>query len=77
MELQTDAWDVWTTCFTLHDIVLPSTYYLGFTSHTGEVHDNHDIISITTNIIPKSEDYVIHVSFFFLFVVRCRHFSFF
>ncbi|KAF9148973.1 hypothetical protein BG015_009265 [Linnemannia schmuckeri] len=60
MELQTNAWDEWTTCFTLHDLVLPETYYLGFTSHTGEVHDNHDIISVTTNIIPKSEDYVVH-----------------
>ncbi|KAF8942137.1 hypothetical protein BGZ47_006790 [Haplosporangium gracile] len=60
MELQTNAWDEWTSCFTLHDLVLPSTYYLGFTSHTGEVHDNHDIISVTTNIIPKSEDYVVH-----------------
>lgn len=59
LELQTNAWDEWTNCFTLHDTVLPPMFYLGFTSHTGEVHDNHDIISVTTNIIPKSESYVV------------------
>ncbi|KAG0275502.1 hypothetical protein BGZ95_008721 [Linnemannia exigua] len=58
MELQLNAWDQWTTCFSLPDITLPAPYYLGFTSHTGEVHDNHDIISVTTNIIPKSDNYV-------------------
>ncbi|KAG0373109.1 hypothetical protein BGX24_012122 [Mortierella sp. AD032] len=58
MELQLNKWDEWTTCFSLPDITLPAPYYLGFTSHTGEVHDNHDIISVTTNIIPKTANYI-------------------
>jgi hypothetical protein len=30
--------------------------YLGFTSVTGEVHDNHDIISVTTTTLGKSQN---------------------
>ncbi|KAG0257507.1 hypothetical protein BGZ95_005218, partial [Linnemannia exigua] len=56
-KIQTRGWDEWDDCFTLSDIKLPALSYLGFTSVTGEVHDNHDIISVTTNIIPKSDNY--------------------
>jgi mannose-binding lectin 2 len=55
LKLQTQAWDQWDDCFTLYDVKLPSTSYLGFTAVTGEVHDAHDIISITTNTLSKGE----------------------
>ncbi|KAF8985799.1 hypothetical protein BGZ46_001767 [Entomortierella lignicola] len=55
-KLQTKAWDQWDDCFTLTDVKLPAIPYLGFTSVTGEVHDNHDIISVTTNTISKNYD---------------------
>ncbi|KAF8936642.1 putative lectin family integral membrane protein [Dissophora ornata] len=55
LKLQTMAWDQWDDCFTLTDIKLPTISYLGFTSVTGEVHDNHDIISVTTNTMTKSD----------------------
>ncbi|KAM0750162.1 hypothetical protein T439DRAFT_302090 [Meredithblackwellia eburnea MCA 4105] len=42
-------WDEWTTCFTIEGLELPSNPFLGFTAHTGDVHDAHDIISITTS----------------------------
>ncbi|KAG0355846.1 hypothetical protein BG005_005214 [Podila minutissima] len=55
LKLQTKAWDQWDDCFTLSDVQLPPLPYLGFTSVTGEVHDNHDIISVTTNVIAKGD----------------------
>lgn len=44
-----DKWDEWTTCFVLEGLELPSNPFLGFSAHTGDVSDNHDIISITTS----------------------------
>ncbi|KAG0218647.1 legume-like lectin family-domain-containing protein [Mortierella sp. GBAus27b] len=52
-KVQTKSWDQWEDCFTLTDIKLPDITYLGFTAATGEVHDNHDIIYITTNTLSK------------------------
>nr|POE59334.1 l-type lectin-like domain-containing protein [Quercus suber] len=40
--------DEWTKCFSLKDIKLPSTSYLGFSAETGELSDNHDIIKVET-----------------------------
>lgn len=48
---QEDEWDV---CFKQHDVVLPEQIYLGFSAHTGEVTDNHDIISVVTKSIPPA-----------------------
>ncbi|CAE6467285.1 unnamed protein product [Rhizoctonia solani] len=48
VQLQYKGWDEWTECFTVHDVSLPNSPYLGFTAHTGDVSDNHDIISIST-----------------------------
>ncbi|KCV70635.1 hypothetical protein H696_02992 [Fonticula alba] len=38
------------TCFSVEDITLPDRYFLGFTAMTGDVSDEHDIISITTSM---------------------------
>ncbi|GBC05348.1 hypothetical protein RclHR1_06190007 [Rhizophagus clarus] len=51
VKLQYKAWDQWEPCFTIPNVTIPSVAYLGFTALTGEVSDNHDIISITTNNI--------------------------
>ncbi|KAG9307331.1 hypothetical protein G9A89_017159 [Geosiphon pyriformis] len=51
LKLQYKAWDQWESCFTLPNVTLPNIVYLGFTALTGEVSDNHDIISVTTNNI--------------------------
>lgn len=40
--------DEWTTCFEVPDVKLPTVTYLGFSSETGELSDNHDIISVET-----------------------------
>ncbi|KAF9426237.1 hypothetical protein BGZ76_002850, partial [Entomortierella beljakovae] len=55
LQLQVDDENRWDDCFTLFDIKLPVSPYLGFTAHTGEVHDAHDIISVSTTAIEKAE----------------------
>lgn len=47
--VQHDKWDQWHHCFTVWNYTLPDNPYLGFTAHTGEVSDAHDVISIATN----------------------------
>jgi len=42
------AWDEWTDCFTVEGLSLPNAPYLGFSAMTGDVSDNHDIISVST-----------------------------
>jgi mannose-binding lectin 2 len=47
LELQYKAEDEWTLCFETNEPPsIPSVSYLGFSAETGELHDNHDIISI-------------------------------
>ncbi|ROT38542.1 vesicular integral-membrane protein VIP36 [Sodiomyces alkalinus F11] len=47
LELQYKTEGSWQLCFeTREPPSLPSISYLGFTAETGELHDNHDIISI-------------------------------
>ncbi|KAK5174531.1 uncharacterized protein LTR77_001611 [Saxophila tyrrhenica] len=38
----------WTRCFEVPNVKLPSVTYLGFSAETGELSDNHDIISVQT-----------------------------
>ena len=48
VELQYKAENEWTECFETEAFKLPQTAYLGFSAHTGELTDNHDIISINS-----------------------------
>jgi lectin, mannose-binding 2 len=53
LDLQYKADSSWTNCFTLtapeHNIAMPSVSYLGFSGETGELSDNHDIISVSAS----------------------------
>ncbi|CAG8746708.1 3054_t:CDS:2 [Gigaspora margarita] len=49
VKLQYKEWDEWEPCFTINNISIPTVAYLGFSALTGDVSDNHDVISITTN----------------------------
>ncbi|KAI9934912.1 hypothetical protein ASPWEDRAFT_660033 [Aspergillus wentii DTO 134E9] len=53
LDLQYKSEDSWQNCFTLThpetNIAIPSVAYLGLSAHTGEVTDNHDIISLKTH----------------------------
>lgn len=49
LELQYKADDQWILCFEKEDPpMIPSVAYLGFSAETGELSDNHDIISVNT-----------------------------
>lgn len=38
----------WTRCFEVPNVKLPTVTYLGFSSETGELSDNHDILKVET-----------------------------
>lgn len=50
LDLQYKTEDSWTNCFTLNaedtNIAIPSVAYLGLSAETGELSDNHDIVSL-------------------------------
>lgn len=49
LELQYKAENQWEKCFETNDPpAIPSVAYLGFSAETGELSDNHDIISVST-----------------------------
>jgi len=47
--------NTWTECFSRDNIQLPTHYYFGFTAHTGDLTDNHDIISVRTFQLESSD----------------------
>ena len=48
VELMFKNEDEWTKCFEVPNIKLPNAPYLGFSAETGELVDNHDIVSVET-----------------------------
>ncbi|KAK1922054.1 lectin [Papiliotrema laurentii] len=55
LDLQTKEEGVWKKCFAI-DAMLPDSPYVGFSAATGDVHDNHDIVSVQTfSVILKPE----------------------
>ena len=46
LDLQYKKADEWLECFTLGAVAIPSVAYLGFSAETGELTDNHDIVSV-------------------------------
>ncbi|KAL9614407.1 MAG: hypothetical protein Q9167_001078 [Letrouitia subvulpina] len=57
VDLHYKSEDEWTECFETGPLVLPSVAYLGFSAETGELHDNHDIISVDTKNKYYTRDY--------------------
>jgi mannose-binding lectin 2 len=48
LELAYKSEDEWTECFSIPNVKVPPVAYLGFSAETGELSDNHDIISVHT-----------------------------
>ncbi|KAJ2762730.1 hypothetical protein H4S06_000496 [Coemansia sp. BCRC 34490] len=46
VQLQLQPKDKWINCFTINNATLPTGSYLGFTALTGDISDNHDLISV-------------------------------
>jgi len=38
----------WDPCFRVEGVILPTNYFIGFTAATGDLSDNHDLISVKT-----------------------------
>ncbi|KAG6035157.1 hypothetical protein E4U41_006235 [Claviceps citrina] len=54
LDLQYKEEDEWTSCFVVDKPPqIPNIAYLGFSAETGELSDNHDIISVTTKNLYK------------------------
>ena len=48
-----DGTDDWNECFVVDNVNLPTGYYMGFSAATGELADNHDIISVRVFDVDK------------------------
>jgi mannose-binding lectin 2 len=48
LDLQYKNEQDWENCFSLGDVKIPSVAYLGFSAETGELSDDHDVISVAT-----------------------------
>ncbi|KAK9764936.1 hypothetical protein K7432_007128 [Basidiobolus ranarum] len=55
LKLQWEAEDKWTPCFLIDKVTLPSLIFLGFSAHTGEISDAHEIISISSHSVKKKK----------------------
>jgi mannose-binding lectin 2 len=53
LELQYKSEDEWTTCFEVPNFKVPPVAYLGFRAETGELTDNHDIITVRSHNLYK------------------------
>ena len=40
--------NAWAECFRVQGVVLPTGYYLGLSAATGDLSDNHDVLSVKT-----------------------------
>lgn len=56
VELQYKSLDEWTECFETEAIKLPQAGYLGFSAETGDLSDNHDIISVASHNLHVRQD---------------------
>ncbi|KAK9721024.1 hypothetical protein K7432_003768 [Basidiobolus ranarum] len=55
VKLHVESEGTWTECFTIDQAILPSIVYLGFSAHTGEISDSHEIISVSTHSLKQKK----------------------
>lgn len=53
LELQYKSTDEWTQCFEIPNFKVPPVAYLGFSAETGELTDNHDIVTVRSHNLYK------------------------
>lgn len=49
VQMQYKGFDDWTDCFVIRNLSIPLNPFLGITAQTGDVFDEHDVISINTH----------------------------
>lgn len=53
----------WKECFKVEGVYLPTGYYIGASATTGDLSDNHDIISVRLFELDLPDDVSLHVLF--------------
>jgi len=67
----------WKPCLSVQGVRLPTAYYFGMTAATGDLSDNHDIMSVRLYELDLPDDvstillhaYTLHVKRLYLFAV--------
>lgn len=58
----------WKECFLVKDVKLPTGYYIGISATTGDLSDNHDILSIRLFELDLPDD--VNIIILFLIVLH-------
>ncbi|KAJ3240421.1 hypothetical protein HDU81_003820 [Chytriomyces hyalinus] len=61
VSVSVDGDNTWTQCAYLENAVLPDNGYLGFTSHTGDATDTHDIIKVVATGLTNPKAYKLNM----------------
>lgn len=54
----------WKECFSVHGVKLPTGYFFGVTATTGDLSDNHDILSVRLFELDSPNDVSFQNKFF-------------
>jgi lectin, mannose-binding 2 len=61
----TENKNTWKECFSVNRVKLPTHYYFGFSAATGDLSDNHDIISV--KVYELESERKVRIDFFVVF----------
>lgn len=56
VSLDVNGQNIWQTCFIIRDLVLPPGYFFGLSASTGDLSDNHDIVSFQLSEAPAMSE---------------------
>ena len=62
VDVDTKEDDGFSDCFTVHNVDLPSGYFFGATASTGDLADNHDIISMKVSTPAKPSEELVQAA---------------
>jgi hypothetical protein len=66
----------WKPCLSVQGVRLPTGYYFGMTAATGDLSDNHDIMSVRLYELDLPDDVSTDVLNAYIFQVKKLHFIF-
>eukprot|EP00127_Corallochytrium_limacisporum_P000081 Clim_evm20s3 gene=Clim_evmTU20s3 len=58
IEMDVKGEDQWEVCFSAEHVNLPTNYFFGFTALTGELSDNHDILSLKVESLKNARSWI-------------------